>query len=76
MQPLTSLVTRLREARADALAVAATALFARASNLYEATNPDAPQANRQRHTAHRLAAHAERLTARSYRWRPAPVRKS
>lgn len=71
MQPLTTLVTRLCEARADTLAVAATELFTRASNLYKATDPDSPQANRERRAAHRLAARAERLTARSYWWRPA-----
>ena len=71
MQPLTTLVRRLREARADSLTEAAALLFARASDLYETTDADAPQANRRRYTAHRIAARAERLAARSYRWRPA-----
>ncbi|MFE9300544.1 hypothetical protein [Streptomyces sp. NPDC006856] len=71
MPPLTGLVTRLREARADSLAAAAALLFKRASDLYETTDADSPQANRHRSAAHRIAARAERLAARSYRWRPA-----
>ncbi|MFD8687829.1 hypothetical protein [Streptomyces sp. NPDC059651] len=75
MPPLGTLLARLRETRADTLAAAAATLFARSSDLYEAVTPDDPQANRRRAGAHRLAARAEHLTARSYRWRPTPVTK-
>ncbi|MFJ6235054.1 hypothetical protein ACIQH0_13210 [Streptomyces griseus] len=69
MHPLTTLVTRLRESRADTHATAAAALFRKASRLYAATDPAHPNANRERYRAHQLAARAERLSAKSYRWR-------
>lgn len=67
LQPFAALVTRLREHRSRKLVAEATVLFRHAANLYET----AGQSCRQRRVAHLLAARAERLTARSYLWRPA-----
>ncbi|MGC4946191.1 hypothetical protein ACLQ2N_08290 [Streptomyces sp. DT224] len=74
MQSLGALIARVRESRADALAADALALYTHAMALMEATPPDTPETNSRKATAHRLAARAELLTARSYRWRPAPAK--
>ncbi|MER7967698.1 hypothetical protein ABTX35_01545 [Streptomyces sp. NPDC096080] len=64
--PLTGLITRLREARATQLTLEATALYTTARHLYETADPT----DERRRIAHRLAARAEHLTARSHLWMP------
>ncbi|MFJ3085005.1 hypothetical protein [Streptomyces sp. NPDC086838] len=74
--PISALITRVREDRADALAADAMAYFVAASDMIKETPPDAPDAYQRRVVAHQLAARAERLTARSYWWRPAPTKEA
>lgn len=70
-QPPSALLERLREARADALAREAAVLFRHACDLYKSADHSGPKAARNRlRGAHRVAARAERLTARSLLWRP------